>query len=82
MYSSDEHSTFELSWFLSHQEVIERILESCKRGKGVITAHPFTNKSTKIIIIMDIMQELRLSFSGYLVSWWYPVSRQASFLDQ
>ena len=36
MYSSDEHSTFEMSWFLSHQEVMEHILESCKCGKGVI----------------------------------------------
>ena len=37
MYSSDEHSTFELSWFLLHQEVMERILESCKRGDVVIS---------------------------------------------
>ena len=40
MYSSDEHSTFELSWFLSHPEVMEHILESCKRGKYVIAAQP------------------------------------------
>ena len=40
MYSSDERSTFELSWFLSHQEVMEHILESCKRGKYVIAAQP------------------------------------------
>ena len=64
MYSSDEHSTFELSWFLSHQEVMEHKFESCKHGKGVIAAHPFTNKSTKIITIMDMMQESTLSFSG------------------
>ena len=37
MYSSVEHSTFELSWFLSHQGVMGHILESCKRGDVVIS---------------------------------------------
>ena len=37
MYSSVEHSTFELSWFLSYQDVMGHILESCKRGDVVIS---------------------------------------------